>query len=87
MTKEQKIKAIEEKQFDLAMEGNVEMLKWVGINLCHQDRKPDMLGDDVLPQGFDIGVIPNEYEKAIADEYELYREEFLEWKQDKELTT
>ena len=87
MTKEQKIKAIEEKQFDLAMEGNVEMLKWVGINLCHQDRKPDMSVDEMLPTGFDVKRIPNEYEKAVVDEYEIYREEFLEWKQDKELTT
>ena len=83
MTKEQKIKAIEEKQFDLAMEGNVEMLKWVGINLCHQDRKPDMSVDEMLPTGFDVKRIPNEYEKAVADEYEIYREEFLEWKQAK----
>tara|TARA_B110001454_G_scaffold124856_1_gene116498 strand:+ start:91 stop:354 length:264 start_codon:yes stop_codon:yes gene_type:complete len=87
MTKEQKIKAIEEKQFDLAMEGNVEMLKWVGINLCQQDRKPDMSVDEMLPTGFDVKRIPNEYEKAVVDEYEIYREEFLEWKQDKELTT
>ena len=87
MTKEQKIKAIEEKQFDLAIEGNVEMLKWVGINLCHQDRKPDMSVDEMLPTGFDVKRIPNEYEKAVVDEYEIYREEFLEWKQDKELTT
>ena len=83
MTKEQKIKAIEEKQFDLAMEGNVEMLKWVGINLCQQDRKPDMSVDEMLPTGFDVKRIPNEYEKAVADEYEIYREEFLEWKQAK----
>ena len=54
MTKEQKIKAIEEKQFDLAMEGNVEMLKWLGINICGQDRKPDLSIelDDLLPNGF-----------------------------------
>ena len=51
MTKEQKIKAIEEKQFDLAMEGNVEMLKWLGINICGQDRKPD-LSDGLLDLGW-----------------------------------
>ena len=42
MTKEEKKKAIEQKQFELAMEGNVEMLKWLGINICGQDRKPDL---------------------------------------------
>ena len=87
MTKEDKKKAILDKQFEMAMEGSVEMLKWVGINLCHQDRKPDMSTDEMLPTGFDVKRIPNEYEKAVADEYEIYREEFLEWKQDKEPTT
>ena len=51
MTKEEKKKAIEQKQFELAMEGNVEMLKWLGINICGQDRKPD-LSDGLLDLGW-----------------------------------
>ena len=57
MTKEEKKKAIEQKQFELAMEGNVEMLKWLGINICGQDRKPDFMDDDILPAGFDIRLV------------------------------
>ena len=51
MTKEEKKKAIEQKQFELAMEGNVEMLKWLGINICGLDRKPD-LSDGLLDLGW-----------------------------------
>ena len=49
MTKEDKKKAILDKQFEMAMEGNVEMLKWLGINICGQDRKPELIG------GLDLG--------------------------------
>ena len=76
MTKNERKKAILEKQFDMAMEGSVEMLKWVGINLCQQSNKPDM-SDDELPMGFNVGLIVTPEQ----EEYEEYREEFLEWKE------
>ena len=76
MTKAEKKKAILDRQFQMAMEGSIEMLKWVGINLCGQSNKPDM-SDDELPTGFDISVIPTRGQK----EYEANRDEFLEWKE------
>ena len=33
MTKSEKKKEVLDKQFQMAMEGSVEMLKWLGINL------------------------------------------------------
>ena len=76
MTKEDKKKAILDKQFEMAMEGSVEMLKWVGINLCQQSNQPDMGGDE-LPMGFDIQVINS----PLQEEYEEYRDDFLAWKE------
>ena len=78
MIKSEKKKAILEKQFQMAMEGSVEMLKWVGINLCGQSNKPDM-SDDELPMGFNIGLITTPEQ----EEFEEYRDEFLEWKEGK----
>ena len=51
MTHKEKKEAIEEKQFAMAMDGSVEMLKWLGINICGQDRKPD-LSDGLLDLGW-----------------------------------
>ena len=56
MKKEEKKEAILEKQFDMAMNGSVEMLKWLGINLCGQSNQPDD-ADEPLPKGFDIELI------------------------------
>ena len=56
MTKIEKKKAILEKQFQMAMEGSIEMLKWVGINLCGQSNKPSR-DDGELPTGFDVELI------------------------------
>ena len=52
MTKAEKKQAVLNKQFDMAMDGSIEMLKWLGINLCGQSNQPDMGGDE-LPLGFD----------------------------------
>ena len=78
MSKNDKKKAILDRQFQMAMEGSIEMLKWVGINLCGQSNKPDMI-DDELPLGFDVQVIKSREQ----EEFEEYREEFLEWKETK----
>ena len=79
MTKSEKKKAILEKQFGMAMEGSVEMLKWVGINLCGQSNKPDM-SEDELPMGFDVSLIKSREQ----EEFEEYRDEFLEWKESRD---
>ena len=76
MTKSEKKQAVLDKQFDMAMEGSVEMLKWVGINLCGQSNQPDD-ADEPLPKGFDICIIPTRGQK----EYEENKEEFLKWKE------
>ena len=76
MTKAEKKKAILDRQFQMAMEGSIEMLKWVGINLCGQSNKPDM-SEDELPMGFNVGLIVTRGQK----EYEENKEEFLKWKE------
>ena len=77
MKKEQSKKdAILKMQFSMAMNGSVEMLKWLGIQYCGQSNQPDM-GDGELPMGFDIQVIKN----PLQEEYEEYRDEFLAWKE------
>ena len=48
MTKSAKKQEVLDKQFQMAMEGSVEMLKWLGIQYCGQDNKPDVIGDEVL---------------------------------------
>ena len=56
--------AILKMQFSMAMNGSVEMLKWLGIQYCKQSNQPSS-ADDPLPQGFDIKRIL----KTIADKY------------------
>ena len=76
MTKSEQKHAVLGKQFDMAMDGSVEMLKWLGINLCGQSNQPDD-GYDELPMGFDVCLIPTRGQK----EYEENKEEFLKWKE------
>ena len=76
MTKEEQKQAILEKQFDMAMNGSVEMLKWLGIQYCGQDNKPTQPSEP-LPQGFEISVIPSRGQ----EEYEEKKEEFFKWKE------
>ena len=84
MKKEQSKKdAILKMQFSMAMNGSVEILKWLGIQYCKQSNQPDS-ADDPLPQGFDVSRIMNAYEKETVQEYEENREEFLEWKKGKD---
>ena len=64
----------------MAMNGSVEMLKWLGIQYCKQSTQPTTPQDE-LPNGFDIRRIPNEYEQETVQEYEKYKDEFLEWKE------
>ena len=68
--------AILKMQFSMAMNGSVEMLKWLGINLCGQSNQPDD-ADEPLPKGFDICLMPTRGQK----EYEENKEEFLKWKE------
>ena len=76
MTKSEQKHAVLGKQFDMAMDGSVEMLKWLGINLCGQSNQPDM-NEDELPNGFSTSRIPTRGQK----EYEENKEEFLVWKE------
>ena len=80
MTKEEQKQAILEKQFDMAMNGSVEMLKWLGIQLCGQDNKPTK-GSEPLPMGFDVGIIPSREQ----EEYEENKEDFYAWKMEREM--
>ena len=56
MTKEERKDAILQKQFDMAMNGSVEMLKWLGIQYCGQSSQPTK-NDSVLPKGFNVRLI------------------------------
>ncbi len=78
--REERRKTILKMQFLMAMNGSIEMLKWLGIQYCKQSNQPSTPQDE-LPNGFDVRRIPNEYEKAVADEYEKYKDEFLKWKE------
>ena len=80
MKKEEQKQAILEKQFDMAMNGSVEMLKWLGIQLCGQDNKPTK-GSEPLPQGFDVGIIPSRE----VEEYEENKEMFNAWKLERDM--
>ena len=79
MTKSEKKNAVLEKQFQMAMEGSIEMLKWLGINLCGQSNQPDD-ADEPLPRGFNVGLIRTPQQ----EEYEENRDEFLKWKESKD---
>ena len=56
MTKEERKDAILHKQFDMAMNGSVEMLKWLGIQYCGQSNQPSR-DESVLPKGFNVRLI------------------------------
>ena len=81
MTKEEQKQAILEKQFDMAMNGSVEMLKWLGIQICGQDNRPDKDKANPLPTGFDIDVINSKE----MDEYEENKEMFNAWKLERDM--
>ena len=78
--REKRRKAILKMQFSMAMNGSVDMLKWLGIQYCKQSTQPKEF-DEPLPQGFDIKRIMNDYEQETVKEYEENREEFLAWKE------
>ena len=80
MNKEEKKDAILEKQFDMAMNGSVEMLKWLGIQICGQDNQPTK-GSEPLPQGFDVGIIPSRE----VEEFEENKEMFNAWKLERDM--
>ncbi len=56
MTKEERKDAILQKQMEMAMNGSVEMLKWLGIQYCGQSNQPTK-NDSVLPKGFNVRLI------------------------------
>ena len=80
MDKKERKDAILKMQFSMAMNGSIEMLKWLGIQYCKQSNQPSTPQDE-LPNGFDVRRIPNEYEEEVVQEYEKYKDEFLKWKE------
>ena len=56
MNKEERKQSILDKQMEMAMDGSIEMLKWLGIQYCKQSNQPTT-PDDELPNGFDVRVI------------------------------
>ena len=83
--REKRRKAILKMQFSMAMNGSVDMLKWLGIQYCKQSAQPKEL-DEPLPNGFNISRIPNAYEQETVKEYEANKEEFLKWKEKQDVT-
>ena len=80
MKKEEQKEAILEKQFDMAMNGSVEMLKWLGIQICGQDNKPTKASEP-LPTGFNVSLVTSREQ----EEYEENREDFYAWKMEREM--
>ena len=75
--KEKRKKDILDKQFEMAMNGSVEMLKWLGIQYCGQDNKPDVIGDEIAT-GMNIRRYTDfELEMLSRDQ----QEDYLEWKE------
>ena len=56
MTKKERKDAILHKQMEMAMNGSVEMLKWLGIQYCGQSNQPSR-DESVLPKGFNVRLI------------------------------
>ena len=83
MNKEERKQSILDKQMEMAMDGSIEMLKWLGIQYCKQSNQPKEL-DEPLPNGFNISRIPNAYEQETVKEYEKYKDEFLAWKESRD---
>ena len=53
---EERKNKILDKQMDMAMDGSVEMLKWLGIQYCGQSNQPQQDKSE-LPSGFEISLI------------------------------
>ena len=56
MDSEERKERILEMQFESAMNGSIEMLKWLGIQYCGQSNQPSR-DDGELPTGFDVEII------------------------------
>ena len=55
--KELRLVELRKKQFEMAMDGNVQMLIWLGKQYLGQSDKPSDIKEDELPSGFDLKVI------------------------------
>ena len=54
---EQKKKELEDKQWEVAMDGNIQMLIWLGKQYLGQSDNPNDVNDNELLSGFDLKVI------------------------------
>ena len=59
--KEERKNKILDKQMDMAMNGSVEMLKWLGIQYCGQSNQPQQ-DESELPSGFNIVLLDDKNE-------------------------
>ena len=50
-------KELEDRQWEVAMDGNVQMLIWLGKQYLGQSEKSNDMSEDELPTGFDLKVI------------------------------
>ena len=53
----QEMVCIKKRQFEIAMEGNVQMLIWLGKQHLDQSDNPIMVVESDLPQGFNVELI------------------------------
>ena len=84
--KEKRKKDILDKQFEMAMNGSIEMLKWLGIQYCGQDNKPTSLTNEVQTAINVRKYTDFELEMLSQDQ----QEDFLAWKEqyvEKEIPT
>ena len=75
-----RLESLCQKVFEHAEKGIRWAVEWVADRLEGRPFQAEKVITEELPTGFDLQVIPNEYEKAVADEYEKYKDEFLKWK-------
>lgn len=69
MEEKEKIQ-LREKQWELAMDGNVQMLIWLGKQYLGQKDSPMDMNVNELPEGFDLREITD-------DEYDMYQVNLL----------
>jgi|TARA_B100001971_G_C17717527_1_gene299560 hypothetical protein len=75
--KEKRRKDILDKQFEIAMNGSVEMLKWLGIQYAGQQNKPTELENEI-PTGQNIRRYTDFELEMLSREQQS---DYLEWKE------
>ena len=81
-----RLESLCQKLFEHAEKGIRWAVEWVADRLEGRPFQSEIQVTKDLPQGFDVCRIPNEYEQEVVQEYEKYKEEFLEWKEKQDAT-